>query len=140
MLREKEDQIRNRLHHDRRSLDTVEVSVLECFEYAYPGKPTELTITAEEFTTLCPMTGLPDFATMEIVYVPDQYCIELKSLKYYLVMYRQVGIFYEHVVNKILEDLVALCKPLQMEVRGEFRTRGGIHVVAKASYRQDGSE
>ena len=133
MLREKEERIREVLGEGRRSPDTVDREVLERFEYAYPGRPTELKIEMDEFTSVCPMTGLPDFATLEITYMPDRYCVELKSLKYYLMQYRNVGIFYEHVVNKILDDLVAVCAPSRMEVKGVFKVRGGMSMVARAS-------
>lgn len=133
MLREKEDRIREMLSEGRKSPDTVDREVLERFEYAYPGRSTELKIETDEFTSVCPMTGLPDFAALEITYVPDRYCVELKSLKYYLMQYRNVGIFYEHVVNKILDDLVSVCAPVRMEVKGTFKVRGGISVVARAA-------
>lgn len=89
---------------------------------------------APEFTSLCPKTGQPDFGTIEIEYVPDRLCVELKSLKFYLQGYRQRGVFYEDLVNCILDDLVAACRPRRMTVTGEFTPRGGIHSVVTACY------
>jgi len=90
----------------------------------------------DEFTCLCPFSGLPDFAKITIRYIPGENCIELKSLKYYLFAYRQVKIFHEHVVNKILEDLVKVLNPVEMDVVGEFNIRGGISTKANAGYRR----
>ena len=87
-----------------------------------------------EFTCVCPKTGLPDFAKIIIDYVPDRKIVELKSLKEYYLSYRNVGIFHEHVVNKILEDLVAACQPRTMVINGEFNVRGGIKTTIKADY------
>jgi len=114
--------------------EAIDPERLKTFEYEYPGKPIELDISTEEFTCVCPWSGLPDFAKLTIRYVPDKKCIELKSLKYYLLSYRQVGIVHEHVINRILEDLVVCCDPIRMSVIGEFNIRGGIKTVAKANY------
>lgn len=89
-----------------------------------------------EFTCVCPRTGLPDFATIRIEYVPDKLIVELKSLKLYFISYRNVGTFHEDVVNKILDDLAAACKPRQMKVVGEFNVRGGIKTTVSAQYPQ----
>jgi len=93
-----------------------------------------VSFTIPEFTCVCPMTGQPDFATFRITYVPDTNLIELKSLKVYINAYRNVGIFHEFVTNKILNDLVAACQPLRMEIEGDFNVRGGIKTVVKAAY------
>jgi 7-cyano-7-deazaguanine reductase len=93
-----------------------------------------VSFTIPEFTCVCPMTGQPDFATFRITYVPDTNLIELKSLKLYINAYRNVGIFHEFVTNKILNDLVAACQPLRMEIEGDFNVRGGIKTVVKAAY------
>jgi 7-cyano-7-deazaguanine reductase len=85
---------------------------------------------------VCPWSGLPDFANLTIKYIPDKKCIELKSLKYYLHSYRNVGIFYEHVVNKILEDLVSVCDPVSMTIEAEFSIRGGLKTTVKAEYKK----
>ena len=87
-----------------------------------------------EFTCLCPKTGQPDFATLDLEYVPDQRCVELKSLKFYLQSYRQQGIFYEAVTNRILDDLVGACSPRNMTVVGDFSIRGGLSSVVTAKY------
>ncbi len=106
---------------------------LETFSNPRPERDYDIVIESPEFTSVCPKTGLPDFGTITIRYVPDQLCIELKSLKYYLLDYRNKGIFYEAVVNTILDDLVAACAPRRMEVTGAFTARGGIttNVVAR---------
>ncbi len=103
----------------------------------YSGKEYTVEITIPEFTCVCPKTGLPDFATIAIHYVPDERCVELKSLKEYIVFYRNVGIFHEHAVNKILEDFVRACAPRSVEVSGDFNIRGGIKTVVKANYERD---
>ena len=97
---------------------------LETWPNQYPGY--EINIVYPEYTSVCPKTGLPDCATMTIEYLPDQLCIELKSLKIYLLAYRNLGIFYENAVNRILEDLVAACRPHSATVTGEFTARGGM--------------
>lgn len=122
---------------DIQGLEAIDSKVLDTFEYQYPQRPIELDISTEEFTCVCPWSGLPDFAKLTIKYVPDKKCIELKSLKYYLLSYRQVGIVHEHVVNRILEDLVACCHPIRMSVIGEFNIRGGIKTVVRANYERE---
>ena len=107
---------------------------LEVFDNAYPARPYTITITNPEFTSVCPNTGLPDFGTITIHYVPDKKCVELKALKYYFLEYRNRGVFYETVVNEILDDLVAACDPVRMEVIGSFTARGGISTVVKAMH------
>ncbi len=107
--------------------DTIKTSILSPMDYKYRQKrDIDIEIEQPEFTSVCPMTGLPDFGCIIIRYVPDKKIIELKSLKYYLLQYRNVGIFYEHVVNRILDDLAAVLKPKRMEITGEFTARGGI--------------
>jgi 7-cyano-7-deazaguanine reductase len=109
-------------------------SVLETFPYEYAGKDAELEIVTDEFTSVCPYSGLPDFGELTILYTPNKKCLELRSLKYYLLSYRNVGIFYEHLVNRILEDLVACCRPKRMTVKGEFTARGGLRSAVTASF------
>ncbi|MCB1168658.1 MAG: NADPH-dependent 7-cyano-7-deazaguanine reductase QueF, partial [Leptospiraceae bacterium] len=92
-----------------------------------------------EFTAICPKTGLPDFGTIYLSYRPDQFCLELKSLKEYITAYRSLGIFHENVVNRILEDLVAACKPHWMRVHGDYNVRGGIKTRVTASFKRQGS-
>jgi len=94
----------------------------------------EVAITIPEFTSICPKTGLPDFATLVVTYVPDAHCVELKSFKEYLLAYRQLGIFNENVVNRVLADLVAATKPRRMAVRGIFTPRGGIQTTVEARW------
>lgn len=117
------------------SPDIIRTDILEPIPYAYSSKRSiDITIRQPEYTSVCPMTGLPDNGCIVIKYRPDQTIVELKSLKYYLLQYRNVGMFYEHVVNKILDDLVKVLAPLEMDVTGEFTPRGGISSVATASY------
>ena len=107
---------------------------IETFDNAYPGRRYTIRIQCPEFTSVCPKTGNPDFGTIRIEYIPDQKCIELKALKYYLFSYRNQGIFYEMVTNKICDDLVAACQPLSMKVEGDFNARGGITTVITVEY------
>lgn len=109
-------------------------AVLETFPNPRPERDYEIRIRCPEFTSVCPKTGLPDFGEIDIVYVPDRECIELKSLKYYLVDYRNQGIFYEAVTNKILDDLVGACRPRRMRVTGAFTARGGITTTVVAEH------
>ncbi|HSW38014.1 MAG TPA: preQ(1) synthase, partial [Acidobacteriota bacterium] len=105
---------------------------IECWENQYPGY--EIEIILPEYTAICPKTGLPDFGVLHVNYVPDQWCLELKSLKEYINAYRNVGIFYENAVNRILNDLVDACKPVSMKIRGEFSPRGGIQSRVEARH------
>jgi len=117
------------------SPDTVKKDVLEAIAYEYHGKrPIDITIRQPEYTSVCPMTGLPDVGCITIRYCPDKKIVELKSLKFYLLQYRNVGIFYEHVVNRILDDLVAVLAPRRMEVTGDFTARGGITTQVTAVF------
>ena len=109
-------------------------AILETFENQFPGRDYVIEIVCPEFTSVCPKTGLPDFGEIRINYTPDQRCIELKSLKYYLVEFRSKGIFYEAVTNQILDDLVAACAPRRMTVVGDFTARGGISTTVTAAY------
>jgi 7-cyano-7-deazaguanine reductase len=108
--------------------------MIETFPNPRPGREFEIAIDCPEFTSMCPKTGLPDFGTIHIRYVPDAKCIELKALKYYLLDYRNKGIFYESATNQILDDLVAACAPRRMTVAGEFTPRGGIKTTVTAMY------
>ena len=107
---------------------------LETFDNQYPVREYVIDIACPEFTSVCPMTGQPDFAEIRISYVPAAKCIELKSLKLYLWSYRDEGIFYEHVTNQILGDLIAACAPVRATVVGDFNVRGGIKTTVTASY------
>ncbi len=107
---------------------------IETFENQFPEREYRIEISCPEFTSVCPKTGLPDFGTVHIIYSPADRCIELKSLKYYLLNYRNRGVFYEHLTNTILDDIVAACSPRWCEVRGEFTPRGGIQTTVVARY------
>jgi 7-cyano-7-deazaguanine reductase len=107
---------------------------LETFPNRHPGRDYEIEIHCPEFTSVCPKTGQPDFGTIRVRYVPDRKCLELKSLKLYLHEYRNQGIFYEHVTNVILDDLVSAVAPRRMTVEGDFNVRGGISTVVRAHY------
>jgi 7-cyano-7-deazaguanine reductase len=109
-------------------------STLETFPNPRPERPYEISIQCPEFTSVCPKTGLPDFGEIRITYVPDALCVELKSLKYYLIEFRNLGVFYEAATNQILDDLVALLAPRQMTVVGDFSVRGGIKTMVTASF------
>jgi 7-cyano-7-deazaguanine reductase len=109
---------------------------LETFPNPRPERDYEISMECPEFTCVCPRTGQPDFATIRINYVADKLCIELKSLKLYLWSYRDEGAFHEAVINKILDDLVRVCRPRRMTVVGDFNVRGGIHTLISAEYRQ----
>jgi 7-cyano-7-deazaguanine reductase len=129
----REEELRQRLAAERKAPDSVDAGVLDPIDYAYKGRPLDIEIHTDEFGHICPMTGLPDSGALRIRYVPDGRIIELKSLKYYLVQYRQVGIFYEHVVHRILDDLWDALSPQHMVVRYETQARGGIRSVVEAA-------
>lgn len=109
---------------------------IETFPNPNPERDYEIEIRCPEFTSLCPKTGLPDFGEIVITYVPDERCIELKALKYYMIGFRNEGIFYEAVTNRILDELVAACQPRRMTVVGDFSVRGGISTTVTATYRK----
>ena len=121
--------------YDAQDPSTVDTWVLETFPYEYPGRDIVIDIETDEFTAVCPFSGLPDFATIRIHYTPAREILELRSLKYYLFSYRGVGIYQEHLVNRILEDLVRRVRPKWMKVVADYRIRGGIHTVAAREYR-----
>jgi 7-cyano-7-deazaguanine reductase len=110
----------------------AELPAIECWPNQFPGY--DITIAMPEFTSICPKTGLPDFGTITIRYRPDQLCLELKSLKGYFTAYRNLGIFYENAVNRILRDIVKTCRPVSIKVTGEFTARGGMRSVIEAEY------
>lgn len=118
--------------------EAIDAACLECFSYEYAGTPhgsgMEIVTTTDEFTSVCPFSGLPDFAEVSIAYVPDQHCLELRSLKYYLLSYRDVGIWYEHLVNRMLQDLVQACQPQTMTIEIECNPRGGMASTVTAHY------
>jgi len=112
----------------------LRLPTIEVWTNKYMDKEFEVKIFTSEFTSLCPKTNLPDHGTINIKYVPKDKCIELKSFKEYLLAYRNLGIFYEHAANKILEDVVEACKPKRAEIEAEFKPRGGLATIVKASY------
>jgi 7-cyano-7-deazaguanine reductase len=107
-------------------MDTVSRGVLETFDNQFPGRDYVIGIVCPEFTSVCPKTGQPDFGTMTITYVPEAKCVELKSLKLYIQQYRNVGVFYENVTNRIFDDLVAVLNPRKLTLEAAFTARGGI--------------
>ncbi|MEJ2613904.1 MAG: preQ(1) synthase [Ignavibacteriaceae bacterium] len=111
--------------------------ILEVFNNQYPDRDYTIYHEAPEFTSLCPKTGQPDFATITVEYIPDQLCIELKSLKFYLNSYRNDGIYFESATNKILDDLVEVCQPRFMRITAEFNVRGGISSTIEAEYSKE---
>jgi 7-cyano-7-deazaguanine reductase len=117
--------------HAKSGID-AELPDIECWPNQYSGY--EITIAMPEFTSICPKTGLPDFGTITIRYRPDKLCLELKSLKGYYTAYRNLGIFYENAVNRILRDIVKACLPAYIKVTGDFSTRGGMRSVIEAEY------
>ena len=122
------------LQSDIREMKTPSI---ETWTNEYSDKDYTIEVTTPEFTAICPKTGLPDFGTIQIAYIPDEQCVELKSLKEYFLFYRDVGIFHEHVINKILEDFVAACNPRRVEIVGDFHVRGGIKTVIRANYERE---
>ncbi len=117
--------------------EAIKPEILETFSYAHQGDPLDVDIDTDEFTAVCPWTGLPDFGTVAVSYVPDALVLELRSYKYYLLSYRNVGMVQEHVTRRMLDDLVATVRPLRMTVSTDYRIRGGIHTVCTAKYERD---
>ncbi len=118
--------------------EAIDAACLECFAYEYAekgvGNDMEIVTTTDEFTSVCPFSGLPDFAEVMIRYTPDRKCLELRSLKYYLLSYRNVGIWYEHLVNRMLDDLVRAVEPKRMDIVIECNARGGLRSTVTAQY------
>ena len=122
-------------YEDRQNhIPALKTPKIDKWEFMYPNSATDLRIEVPEFTCVCPKTGLPDFATLIIEYRPTKFCLELKSFKEYLLFYRNLGIFHEHVVNKVLKDCVKAVSPKNMEVTGIFNSRGGIQTTVVAKY------
>lgn len=127
--------------YDVRGLDAIDVAVLDTFPLLreddaapYPGEPVEIVIRTDEFSPVCPWSGLPDFGKLEIRYLPRETCVELKSLKYYLTSYRFVGIYHEHATRRVLADLVRLLDPLRLTITCDYGVRGGLGTVVTAKY------
>ena len=112
----------------------MNLAQLDTFEYEFPGRRIWIDFEMPEFTAICPFSDFPDFAVIRLSYVPNQRCVELKSLKMYINSFRNVKIFHEHVVNVILEDFVAACDPLKVRIEGDFHVRGNIKTIVRARY------
>ncbi len=115
-------------------LKKTKIPIIEVFPNPSIRRSYEIIIEVPEFTSVCPMTGQPDFGTIQIKYIPDKNCVELKSLKFYLQQYRNRGIFYEELTNRILDDLVESCRPRFMEIRSIWNPRGGISTTVSVCY------
>ena len=126
--------MKRRGYTDKHAHSGLDARLPEIETWPNQFKGYEITIEIPEYTAMCPKTGLPDFCTIRITYLPDKRCVELKSLKLYLHAYRNLGIFYENAVNRILHDLVAACRPVRARVVGEFAARGGLHSTIEAQY------
>ncbi|MBL8007959.1 MAG: NADPH-dependent 7-cyano-7-deazaguanine reductase QueF [Ignavibacteria bacterium] len=114
--------------------DKSKIRLLEIFSNSFPDRNYLIVHKAGEFTSVCPKTGQPDFGVITISYIADRKCVELKSLKYYLQSFRNEGIFYENVINRILDDLAAVLKPRWLEVKGDFTVRGGLQSTVTSVY------
>lgn len=119
----------------QKNIKGLKAPEIETWENQYPEKIYTVSLDIPEFTCICPKTGLPDFARMRIDYSPRKYCVELKSFKMYTIFYRNIGIFHEHVTNKILEDFVTACKPRRAKISVEFNSRGGIQTTVTREYK-----
>jgi len=113
---------------------------LDTFAYEFAGRKIWIDFEMPEFTAICPFSDFPDFAVIRLSYVPNERCIELKSLKLYINSFRNVKIFHEHVINLILEDFVKACDPLRVRIEGDFHVRGNIKTVVRAKYKKDESD
>ena len=111
--------------------NVIDSNLIMCFDYEYTESRAEVVIDTDEFTAVCPWTRLPDFGNLTVSYIPNKLCLELKSLKYYLLSYTGVEIVQEHAANKILEDLASACNPFKMSVKLDYKIRGGLHTTVK---------
>src|SRR5215217_3143920 len=118
--------------------EEMNLYALDTFAYEFVGKEIWIEFEMPEFTAICPFSDFPDFAVIRLKYVPNERCIELKSLKLYINSFREVKIFHEHVINVMLEDFVNACDPLRVEIEGDFHVRGNIKTVVRASYARSG--
>ena len=117
-------------------IEKMNLPQLDTFQYKNKGSEINISFTCPEFTAICPFSDFPDFATIKIAYVPNELCIELKSLKLYINAFRSIKIFHEHVVNRVLGDFVQACDPISVDIEGDFNIRGNIKTVIRASYRK----
>lgn len=120
----------------QRNIRSLKAPLIETWENQYPDKPYNITIDIPEFTCICPKTALPDFAAIKIEYSPRKYCLELKSLKMYTIFFREIGIFHEHLVNKMLEDIVKAARPRWLRITAVFNPRGGITTTVTREYKR----
>ncbi len=116
--------------------EEMDLYALDTFAYEFPGHEIKIDFEITEFTAICPFSDFPDFATIRLQYVPNERCVELKSLKLYINSFRNVKIFHEHVINIILEDFIRACDPLSVEIEGDFHVRGNIKTVVRAGYKK----
>lgn len=121
----------------QKNIRNLKTPKIDLWKNQYPDKEYIITLDIPEFTCICPKTGLPDFANIKIEYSPDKYCVELKSFKLYTIFYRNIGIFHEHVINKILDDFVSGCQPRWAKITGEFNPRGGIKTTVSREHRRE---
>ncbi len=117
--------------------DEMDLFPLDSFRYEFVGKRIWIEFEMPEFTAICPFSDFPDFAVIRLKYVPNERCVELKSLKLYINSFRSIKVFHEHVINIVLEDFVRACDPLAVEIEGDFHVRGNIKTVVKANYQKD---
>jgi len=136
-LKKKYQNLDNRIQIQQENV--IDSECLLVFDYEYDGTDIDVSIDTQEFTALCPWTGQPDFGTLSINYVPGQACIELKSLKYYLMSYRNVSIVQEHAANKIMKDITGICLPKSMTINLDYQIRGGLHSSVKVNYKNPGT-
>ena len=120
----------------QKKIRTLKLPAIEVWENQYPDREYTIDLDIPEFTCICPKTGLPDFAVIRVEYSPHRYCLELKSLKMYMIEYRSLGIFHEHLVNRILDDIVTACNPRWARVAAEMNPRGGIGTIVTAEYKE----
>ncbi len=120
----------------QKNIRKLKTPPIEAWKNQYADKVYSITLDIPEFTCICPKTGLPDFSNIKIEYSPYKYCVELKSFKLYTIFYRNLGVFHEHVVNRILEDFVKACKPRWVRITAEFNPRGGIKTSVTREYKQ----
>lgn len=116
--------------------EEMDLFPLDSFTYEYPGKKIWIDFEIPEFTAICPFSEFPDFAVIRLSYMPNERCIELKSLKLYINSFREVKVFHEHVINMIMEDFVKACDPMRVEIEGDFHVRGNIKTIVRASYKR----
>lgn len=132
-MKQKKVSLYEGLQENIRQLSTPDIEV---WDNQYPKEIYTVTLDIQEFTCICPKTGLPDFARVRLDYSPDRTCVELKSFKMYTIFYRNIGIFHEHLVNKMLDDFVKACNPRWVRIVIEFNTRGGIQTTVSREYRK----